>query len=135
MVVSSPKAGTAAKPLTVLRMPAAELYEELLDDTELTLLLDELAAELELLITDEEEDEEDEEDDAEEAREDEDELVVPGAEHSLTPPDTLLPAPKVASEHTKLPESVLNVNLSARPKATLVVTGTEQVLFSVQIVV
>jgi hypothetical protein len=32
------------------------------------------------------------------------ELDVPvGAEHSFTPPATLLPAPNVASEHTKLP--------------------------------
>ena len=58
-----------------------------------------------------------------------------GTEHSFTPPDTLLPAPKVASEHTKLPLNVLKVNRSARPKATLVDADTEQVLFSLQIVV
>ena len=48
-------------------------------------------------------------------------LDVPlGAEHSFTPPDTLVPAPNVASEHTNVPLSTLNVNLSARPNATLV---------------
>ncbi len=63
-------------------------------------------------------------------------LGVPdGTEHSFTPPDTLVPAPKVASEHTKLPLSVLKVNRSARPKATLVDAATEQVLYSLQMVV
>jgi hypothetical protein len=46
-----------------------------------------------------------------------------------------VPAPKVASEHTKLPLSVLKVKRSARPKATLVDADTVQVLFSLQMVV
>ena len=33
--------------------------------------------------------------------------VPDGTEHSFTPPDTLLPAPNVASEQTKLPLNVL----------------------------
>ncbi len=61
--------------------------------------------------------------------------VPDGTEHSFTPPDTLLPAPNVASEQTKLPLNVLSVNRSARPKATLVEVETEQVLFSLQMVV
>ena len=60
--------------------------------------------------------------------------VPEGTEHSLTPPGTLDPAPNVASEHTKLPLSVLYVNRSARPNATLVDADTLQVLFSLQIV-
>jgi len=44
------------------------------------------------------------------------EVLVPlGAEHSLVPPETLVPAPKVTSPQTKLPVRVLKVNLSARP--------------------
>lgn len=99
-------------------------------------LLDEL--ELEELEDDEELDEELEEELEEELDEEElleEELPPPmGTEHSLTPPATRLPAPKVASLQTKLPLSVLKVNLSARPKATLVGALTEQVLFSVQMV-
>jgi hypothetical protein len=41
--------------------------------------------------------------------------VVEGIEHSLVPPGTLVPAPKVASLQTKLPLNILKVNLSARP--------------------
>jgi hypothetical protein len=67
------------------------------------------------------------------------ELVEPpvpplGIEHSFTPPATRVPAPKVASEQTKLPLKILNVKRSARPKATLVLAATVQVLFSVQMV-
>ncbi|GAA5157760.1 hypothetical protein GCM10025770_01430 [Viridibacterium curvum] len=36
-----------------------------------------------------------------------DDAVPDGAEHSLVPPATLVPAPKVASEQTKLPERTL----------------------------
>jgi hypothetical protein len=61
--------------------------------------------------------------------------VPEGTEHSLTPPATRVPAPNVASEQTKLPLKVLYVNLSERPKATLVLAATVQVLFSVHIVV
>jgi hypothetical protein len=71
-----------------------ELLEELLLDLlelELLALLDEetLLAELldfELLL---------------------EEALLPGIEHSLTPPATRVPVPKVASLHTKLPLSVL----------------------------
>jgi hypothetical protein len=35
------------------------------------------------------------------------EALLPGIEHSLTPPATRVPVPKVASLHTKLPLSVL----------------------------
>ena len=67
---------------------------------------------------------------------DELELEEPdGAEHSFTPPLTRLPAPKVASEQTKLPLNTRYVNLSARPNATFVFAATLQVLFSEQIVV
>jgi len=67
---------------------------------------------------------------------DELELEEPdGAEHSFTPPLTLLPAPNVASEQTKLPLNTRYVNLSERPNATLVFAATLQVLFSEQIVV
>lgn len=66
-----------------------ELLDELLDDE----LLEELDEELldELL--------------EEELLEEEllDDEVPDGTEHSLTPPDTRVPAPKVASEQTKLP--------------------------------
>jgi hypothetical protein len=58
-----------------------------------------------------------------------------GPEHSFTPPLTLLPAPNVASEHTKLPLKTRYVNLSARPNATFVFAATEQVLPSLQSVV
>jgi len=58
-----------------------------------------------------------------------------GAEHSFTPPLTLLPAPNVASEQTKLPLNTRYVNLSARPNATFVLAATLQVLFSEQMVV
>jgi hypothetical protein len=48
-----------------------------------------------------------------------DELELPeplfGIEHSLTPPGTLVPAPKVTSPQTKLPLSTLKVKRSARP--------------------
>lgn len=88
-----------------------ELLEDELDDEldeELELLLDEDEDELLLLLDDELDDELelllDEDDDEEE--DDDDELPL-GTEHSFTPPDTLLPAPKVASEQTKLPLSTL----------------------------
>jgi hypothetical protein len=42
-------------------------------------------------------------------------LAPDGTEHSLVPPATLVPAPKVTSPQTKLPERVLKVNLSERP--------------------
>lgn len=58
-----------------------------------------------------------------------------GPEHSFTPPLTLLPAPNVASEQTKLPLNTRYVNLSARPNATFVFAATEQVLPSLQSVV
>jgi hypothetical protein len=38
-----------------------------------------------------------------------------GIEHSFTPPETLVPAPKVTSPQTKLPLSTLKVKRSARP--------------------
>ena len=71
-----------------------ELLEEELDLLELELLLalldeEALLAELldfELLLED---------------------ALLPGIEHSLTPPATRVPVPKVASLHTKLPLSVL----------------------------
>lgn len=78
-------------------LPPDELDEdelELLDEEELELLEDELDEEL--LELDEEEELLDEEDELPE-----------GTEHSLVPPATLVPAPKVASEHTKLPVSTL----------------------------
>jgi hypothetical protein len=56
-----------------------------------------------------------------------------GIEHSFTPP-AILP-PNVADEHTKLPLRVLLKNWSARPNATFVFAETEQVLFSLQMVV
>lgn len=63
---------------------------------------DELEEELELLELDEELDEE------LELLEELDELELPeGTEHSLVPPATRVPAPKVASEQTKLPERTL----------------------------
>jgi hypothetical protein len=88
------------------------------------------------------EDEELEELELEELLEDElellDELEPPpeplGIEHSLTPPATRVPAPKVASLQTKLPLRTLKVNRSARPKATLVLAATVHVLNSLQIV-
>jgi hypothetical protein len=90
---------------------ATELFELLVELTELEAgLLDDDCAGAELLATD----------------------VVRGIEHSFTPPGTR--APKVASEHTKLPESTLYVNVSARPNATVVDVGTEQVLPSLQMV-
>src|SRR5690349_9064480 len=60
---------------------------------------------------------------------DELELVLEplGIEHSLTPPATRVPAPKVASLQTKLPLRTLKVKRSARPKATLVLAATLQV--------
>lgn len=97
-----------------LELDEDEPEEDELDEEELDELLDE-----ELL---------------EEEEEEEDEPPPLGAEHSFTPPATRVPAPKVASLQTKLPLRVLKVNLSERPKATLVGTGTEQVLFSLQIV-
>lgn len=109
--------------------PEEELEDEELDELLDEELLEELLEELEedeLLLEDELD-----EDELEELLEDE---LPMGAEHSLTPPATLLPAPKVASEQTKLPLNTLKVNLSARPNATLVLVATEQVLFSVQMV-
>jgi hypothetical protein len=93
--------------LDVLELEELELEEELLDDDELL---------LELLL--------------------DDELLEPppGIEHSFTPPGTRVPAPKVASLQIKLPLSTLKVNRSARPKATLVLGATVQVLPSVQMV-
>lgn len=78
----------------------------------------------ELLELDEEDDEEDDEleeelelleleldeelDEELELLEELDELELPeGTEHSLVPPATRVPAPKVASEQTKLPERTL----------------------------
>lgn len=85
--------------------PPEELDEEELE------LDDELEEELELeeLLLELDEDELDDElDDVELDEELEDDEPLPdGAEHSLTPPATLLPAPKVASEQTKLPLSTL----------------------------
>ena len=88
---------------------APPLLDELLDELE---LLEELEDELldeELLL------EELEELDDELDEELEPPLLLIGMEHSLVPPETLLPAPKVTSPQTKLPVSVLRVNLSARP--------------------
>jgi hypothetical protein len=155
VVVFTPSAGTAANPTRPDGLPL--LVDELLEDEleellEEELLLDEELAELEeleLLLEDElllELDEELLEDELEELEEllldeelllelDEELLEPPlGAEHSLTPPGTRVPAPKVASLQTKLPLSILKVNWSARPKATLVLAATLQVLFSVQTV-
>jgi hypothetical protein len=97
-----------------------------LDEDELELLLDEVLEldelveleldELELLL-----------DDDEELVELEEELPVPlGIEHSLMPPGTRVPAPKVASLHVKLPLNIINVNWSERPKATFVSAVTVQ---------
>ena len=41
--------------------------------------------------------------------------VMVRIEHSLMPPATVLPAPKVASLHTKLPLNTLYVKISERP--------------------
>lgn len=80
---------------------------------------DELLDELELLLDDEDELEEEELEDEELELLDEEELdeldeeellddeLPDGTEHSLVPPATLVPAPKVASEQTKLPDSTL----------------------------
>ena len=80
----------------LVTVPPEELdEEELLElelEDELELLEDELDEELELLL-----------DELEEL----DELELLEIEHSLLPPATLVPAPKVASLQTKLPESVL----------------------------
>lgn len=85
--------------------------DELLED-ELELLLDEdeeLLLDDELLVLDEEDDELLELDEDELLLDEELELEPPpiGAEHSLTPPDTREPAPKVASLQTKLPLNTL----------------------------
>ena len=146
MVVFTPSAGTAAKPIRPEGAPPeVEVLEELLDDEDelLELELDELELLLELL----EEEEFELEEVAEELLLDEDELfdeellldeepepAPSGIEHSLTPPATRVPAPKVASLQMKPPLRILNVNRSARPKATLVLEATLQVLFSVQMV-
>jgi hypothetical protein len=156
VVVFSPSAGTAANPTRPDGLPLLvdELLEEdeLLEDELDELLEDELLLdeelellELELLLEDElllELDEELLEDELDELLEDEllldEELLLeldeelldappPGAEHSLTPPATRVPAPKVASLQTKLPLRILKVNWSARPKATLVLAATVQV--------
>jgi hypothetical protein len=130
-----------AKPSTPLALPPVEvvvldeeleLLEELLEeeldeldeleeleDDELVELVepvvepDELE-ELELLLELEEFDELELED---ELLDEELELPVPlpGIEHSFTPPGTRVPAPKVVSEQTKLPLSILKVKRSARP--------------------
>jgi hypothetical protein len=121
VVVFTPSAGTAAKPLNSARgepellvllldeldellveLDELELEDELLEDEELEELelLDELDEEFEELLLDDELDE------------------LPedlGIEHSLTPPGTLVPAPKVTSPQTKLPLSTLKVKRSARP--------------------
>jgi signal transduction histidine kinase len=99
---------------------ADELLEELLEILELELLLDELLDEerLELDEIEVNEDELDEELLLElDERLDEIELVVVdfAIEHSLVPPETLVPAPKVTSPQIKLPLNSLKVNLSARP--------------------
>ena len=99
----------------------------------LEVVLDELELLLELLVDEELEELELLEDELELL--DEDELLAPpGLEHSLTPPATRVPAPKVASLQTKLPLNTLKVNRSARPKATLVLAATVQVWFSLQMV-
>lgn len=85
--------------------PVGGATEELLDE----LLLDELEDDL-LLELDELLDEAllDELDLLLEALDGALELLVPlGTEHSLVPPATLVPAPKVTSPQTKLPLSVL----------------------------
>jgi hypothetical protein len=83
-------------------MPPLEVEEVLLEEE-----LEELEPEEELL------------DDEELEEEELDELELPelllGIEHSLTPPGTLVPAPKVTSPQIKLPLSTLKVNRSARP--------------------
>jgi signal transduction histidine kinase len=101
---------------------ADELLEELLEILELELLLEELLdeerLELELDEIEVNEDELDEELLLElDERLDEIELVVVdfAIEHSLVPPETLVPAPKVTSPQIKLPLNSLKVNLSARP--------------------
>lgn len=98
---------------------ADELLEELLEILELELLLEELLDEerLELDEIEVNEDELDEELLLElDERMDEIELVVDfEIEHSLVPPETLVPEPKVTSPQMKLPLNSLKVNLSARP--------------------
>lgn len=69
-----------------------ELAEELLEELELDELDEELPLELELELLEEELPE------------------PPGIEHSLTPPGTRVPAPKVTSPQTKLPLRILKVN-------------------------
>jgi len=78
--------------------------EDLLEEDE-----DLLDDELEVVVEDDEEEEEEDrlEDELDTELPADDELVPEGTEHSLVPPATLVPAPKVTSPHTKLPLSVL----------------------------
>jgi hypothetical protein len=89
--------------------PEPEELDELLEDEELDELLedDELEEldELELELDDELLDEE-----LDELLLEDDELEPLGIEHSLIPPGTIVPAPKVTSPQIKLPFSSLKVN-------------------------
>jgi len=78
-------------------LPAAQA--PVADELELDVLEEALLVlELELLVLDEL---------LEAVLELDDDEVPLGAEHSFTPPETLLPVPNVSSLQTKLPESVL----------------------------
>jgi len=77
-------------------LPAAQA--PVADELELDVLLEDALLELELPALDEL---------LEVALELDDDDVPLGAEHSFTPPETLLPVPNVSSLQTKLPESVL----------------------------
>jgi hypothetical protein len=88
-----------------------ELEELELEELELELLLDDELELLEELELDEELDEEDELELLDEELEELlDEPVPLGIEHSLIPPGTNVPAPKVASPQVKLPFSIIKVN-------------------------
>jgi hypothetical protein len=113
---------TVAKPTSpaALGPPEDDELEELLDEDELELeeeleLLDDEELELEELELDDELEELDELELLELEELLEDELLPLGIEHSLVPPATRVPAPKVASTQTKLPLISLKVNWSARP--------------------
>ncbi|GAA5158911.1 hypothetical protein GCM10025770_04260 [Viridibacterium curvum] len=96
--VGKPPLARVAQPMTLSPVggETEDVAEELL---ELTTLLDEEEDEDLLLIDDELEE-------LEEGAELE--VLVPlGTEHSLVPPATLVPAPKVTSPQTKLPTRVL----------------------------
>jgi hypothetical protein len=84
--------------LELLELLLDELEEELLLDDELLELLDELEL-----------DDVDELLELEELLDEELPVPLPGIEHSLTPPATRVPAPKVASLQTKLPLRSLKV--------------------------